>query len=272
MSTKYIFLDIDGTLVDFNCTMPKSCETALRMAQKNGHKLIISTGRFVGQIYPWLLEMIPFDGIISSSGAIVHYGGECIYSKFFSRNDLAYLSDCFDTAGAYSCRQLRTHLVSDERNLKGIYDVFGRAGVAKESVESLMGDVEIADMNSLGNVEKVIYYDSKFTLDEMRKLLGDSYNIDPFSFKDMPATCGEVNLADVNKAHGMAELLKYVGADVRDSIAIGDGGNDITIIRAAGVGVAMGNATDEIKSAADMITDDIGEDGVYNAFVRLSLI
>ncbi len=272
MSTKYIFLDIDGTLVDFNCTMPQSCECALRMAQKNGHKLIISTGRFIGQIYPWLLEAVPFDGIISSSGAIVHYGGECIYSKFFSRDDLAYLSDCFNRAGAYSCRQKRMHLVSDEQNLKGIYDVFGRAGVAKESVESLMGDVEIADMNSLDNVEKVIYYDSKYTLDEMRKLLGNAYNIDPFSFKDMPSTCGEVNLAVVNKAHGMAELLKYVGADVRNSIAIGDAGNDITIIRAAGVGVAMGNATDEIKAAADVVTDPIDKDGVYNAFANLGLI
>ncbi len=272
MSTKYIFLDIDGTLVDFNCTMPRSCETALRAAQKNGHKLILSTGRFVGQIYPWLLEMIPFDGIISSSGAIVDYGGECIYSKYFSRADLDYLSECFERAGAYSCRQLRTHLVSDEGNLKGIYDVFGRADVSKESVASLMGDVEIADMNSLDNVEKVIYYDSKFTLDEMRALLGDSYNIDPFSFKDMPSTCGEVNLADVNKAHGMHELIRHVGADVRDTVAIGDAGNDITIIRAAGIGVAMGNATDEIKAAADIVTDAIDEDGVYNAFVRLSLI
>ncbi len=272
MSTKYIFLDIDGTLVDFNCEMPESCERALRAAQNNGHKLILSTGRFIGQIYQWLLEKIPFDGIISSSGAVVHYGGECIYSKYFSRSDLEYLADCFKKAGAYSCRQLRTHLVSTKYDLDGIYDVFRRAGVASESVESLMGDVQIADMNTLDNVEKVIYYDSKFELSEMRKLLGDRFNIDPFSFKDMPLTCGEVNLVEVNKAHGMHELIRHIGADASDTIAIGDAGNDITIIRAAGIGVAMGNATDEIKAAADVITDSIGDDGIYNAFLKLGLI
>ncbi len=272
MSTKYIFLDIDGTLVDFNCTMPKSCETALLAAQKNGHKLILSTGRFMGQIYPWLFEKLPFDGIISSSGAAVYYGGKRIYSKFFSRDDLVYLSDCFARAGAYSCRQLGTHLVSTECDLEGIYDIFRRADIAAESVASLMGDVEIADMNSLDNVEKVIYYDSKFELDRMRGLLGPAYNIDPFSFKDMPLTCGEVNLAEVNKAHGMADLMKIIGADICDTIAIGDAGNDITMIRTAGVGVAMGNATDEIKAVADLITDSIDRDGIYNAFVNLGII
>ncbi|MBQ2765801.1 MAG: HAD hydrolase family protein, partial [Clostridia bacterium] len=144
--------------------------------------------------------------------------------------------------------------------------------IAAESVASLMGDVEIADMNSLDNVEKVIYYDSKFELDRMRTLLGPAYNIDPFSFKDMPLTCGEVNLAEVNKAHGMAELINRVGADIRDTVAIGDAGNDITIIRAAGIGVAMGNASDEIKAAADVITDSIDRDGIYNAFVNLGII
>ena len=272
MSTKYIFLDIDGTLVDFNCEMPESCERALLAAQNNGHKLILSTGRFIGQIYPWLLEKVPFDGVVSSSGAVVYYGGECIYSKYFSRSHLEYLAECFKKAGAYSCRQLRNNLVSTRYDLDGIYGVFTRAGVAKESVESLMGDVEIADMNTLDNVEKVIYYDSKFELSEMRALLGEDFNIDPFSFKDMPLTCGEVNLAEINKAHGMHELIRHIGADVCDTVAIGDAGNDITIIRAAGIGVAMGNATDEIKAAADIVTDPIDEDGIYNAFFKLGLI
>ena len=71
---------------------------------------------------------------------------------------------------------------------------------------------------------------------------------------------------------GLLTLIDHIGADVRDTIAVGDAGNDITIIRAAGIGVAMGNATDEIKAAANMITDPIGEGGIYNAFLRLGLI
>ena len=75
MKTNYLFLDIDGTLVKFDGTMPKSTEEALKAAQKNGHKLILCTGRGCGQIDPWMLEKIAFVGIISSSGARVQYGG-----------------------------------------------------------------------------------------------------------------------------------------------------------------------------------------------------
>lgn len=272
MSTKYIFLDIDGTLVDFDCTMPDSALAALRAAQANGHKLLLCTGRFLGQIYPWLLDAVQFDGIVMSSGANIYYGGEQIYKKYFSREQLLYLADCFFSAGAVSCRQLEGGLVSSEADLSHIYHMFSLAGIGARSVESLLGEVKIADMNALDTVEKVIYYDAKLDLDGMRELLGNGFNIDPFSFKDMPSSCGEVNIAGINKASGMKIVMAHVGGDMRDTIAVGDGGNDITMIRAAGVGVAMGNATDEIKAAADMITDPIGSDGLYNAFVRLGLI
>lgn len=272
MSTKYIFLDIDGTLVDFDCTMPGSALKALKAAQANGHKLLLCTGRFLGQVYPWLLDAVSFDGIVMSSGANIYYGGKQIYKKYFSREQLLHLARCFKEAGAVSCRQLENGLVSSEADLAHMYHMFELAGIGKTSVESLLGDVKIADMNTLDTVEKVIYYDAKLDLDGMRALLGGGFNIDPFSFKDMPSSCGEVNIAGINKANGMKIVMEHVGGDMRDTIAIGDGGNDITMIRAAGVGVAMGNATGEIKAAADMITDDIGSDGIYNAFKGLGLI
>ena len=59
MNRKYIFLDVDGTLVDFNGRLPFSAETALRAAQQNGHRLILCTGRQKSQIYPWPPEKIP---------------------------------------------------------------------------------------------------------------------------------------------------------------------------------------------------------------------
>lgn len=272
MKTKYIFLDIDGTLVDFDCTMPDSTLTALIEAQKRGHKLLISTGRYLGQIYPWLLKAVNFDGMVMSSGANIYFGGKQIYRKYFSREQLLYLDGKFKEAGACSCRQLENCLVSSEDDYAHMCSMLQSAGVSRESAESLLGDVVSGDMCALDNVEKAIYYDSKLDILDMRKLLGPEYNIDPFSFKDMPSSCGEVNIAGINKAHGMKMVVDLLGGSMEDTIAVGDSGNDITMIRAAGVGVAMGNATDEIKAAADMITDDIDKDGVYNAFVKLGII
>ena len=71
MNTKYLFLDIDGTLVGFDGVMPSSASEALKKAHENGHKLVICTGRQLSQVYPWLLKEIPFDGLILSGGAMV---------------------------------------------------------------------------------------------------------------------------------------------------------------------------------------------------------
>ena len=56
MNTKYLFLDIDGTLVGFDGVMPSSALEALKKAHENGHKLVICTGRQLSQVYPWLLK------------------------------------------------------------------------------------------------------------------------------------------------------------------------------------------------------------------------
>ena len=69
LSKKYVFLDVDGTLVDFKSRVADSAVSALKQARNNGHKMIIATGRQKSQIYPWLLEKVQFDGIMASSGA-----------------------------------------------------------------------------------------------------------------------------------------------------------------------------------------------------------
>ena len=78
MDCKYIFLDIDRTLVDFQGKLADSALEALETAKSNGHKLFVCTGRQRSQIYPWLLEKVEFDGALCSSGAYVMAdGGGC---------------------------------------------------------------------------------------------------------------------------------------------------------------------------------------------------
>lgn len=76
----------------------------------------------------------------------------------------------------------------------------------------------------------------------------------------------------VSKADGLRMLCRYFGISEKNTIAFGDSMNDLEIIQAAGTGVAMGNGVEELKKAADYVTSDIGEDGVWNACVRLGLI
>lgn len=92
----------------------------------------------------------------------------------------------------------------------------------------------------------------------------------------LPMFAGKIG-ADVvertaDKGTGLVRLCDYLGTDIRDAVAFGDSMNDYAILKAAGIGVAMGNCIEELKTAADYVTDDIDKDGVYNACVHLGLI
>ena len=95
MNSKYIFLDIDGTLVNFKGEAPASTIEALNSAKSNGHKLFVCTGRQSSQVYPWLLEQVSFDGIISSSGANIRAGETQVSRHCLPNEKLLFLSDYF---------------------------------------------------------------------------------------------------------------------------------------------------------------------------------
>lgn len=74
-----------------------------------------------------------------------------------------------------------------------------------------------------------------------------------------------------SKAAGLRRLCQYYRIPIEDTVAFGDSMNDCEIIREAGIGVAMGNATPELKATADYVTDDIDKDGIWKACKHLGL-
>jgi hypothetical protein len=85
-------------------------------------------------------------------------------------------------------------------------------------------------------------------------------------------TGADVVERSASKANGLHRLCEYFHVDIKDTVAFGDSMNDYEIVRAAGIGVAMGNGFPELKKAADYVTTAIGDDGVWNACVNLKLI
>ena len=77
---------------------------------------------------------------------------------------------------------------------------------------------------------------------------------------------------DGGKPVGMDRVLEQYGIDLANTMAFGDGGNDIEMLRHAGIGVAMGNALEEVKLAADYVTSSVDEQGVANALRRFGVI
>ena len=76
----------------------------------------------------------------------------------------------------------------------------------------------------------------------------------------------------IGKQNGIHEVLKYYSINQDETMSFGDGKNDIDMFEYTKISVAMGNAGDDVKEAADYITDDIDEDGIYNALKHFELI
>lgn len=273
MDCKYIFLDIDGTLVDFQGKLADSALKALETAKSNGHKLFVCTGRQRSQIYPWLLEKVEFDGAVCSSGAYVMADGECIAQHCFSKEYITFLSDYFTAAHTPYCVQTEHTLMLEKWCGDAIVEHYLADGIDRGKIDSLFGMTKIVEsVPKLTVAEKLIYYGAPKGLSDVAADLGDRFSVVRYSFGSMGDRCGEVTDSRYTKATGMAEILRRFDAPQSATIAFGDGDNDLEMMDFASFGVAMGNGTPALRAAADMVTDDINSNGLYNAFKKLGLI
>ena len=274
MKAKYIFLDVDGTLLNYQSRVPSSALEALNEAHRRGHQLIVCTGRQRSQL-PKELKKIPFDGVISDSGASVECGGEVVYESAWSEQELCEVLDYLDDDGAVGLLHTKSGQLVDGRFHTLAVPYMLSIGFDAEIIRTAFGEVRLVDdLHAARDVQKVFYYLSTRRIDQIDRDLGERYFVTDYSVGEVRGDryYGEITQRHVCKSQGLYRYLEHVGASVGDSIAVGDSGNDLDMIRAAGVGVAMGNATDEIKKAADLVTTHIDEDGIKTAFCRLGLI
>lgn len=275
MNAKYVFLDVDGTLVNFRGELPASAEQAIKEAQKNGHKMILATGRQKSQIYPWLLEKIPFDGIVASSGAYIEQKGNVIFASRPTPEKLAFIINYFRRTRTPYCLQTSHALIAEQWCADQTAQFLRDIGNSAELVKSLFANTIITDKpEERDDIEKLAYYNSPFDMDTVKEALGDYFYVAGYSLGggDNTTHHGEITFEGVNKAVGIQKYMDYVNVPVSESIAVGDSGNDLEMLEFAGISVAMGNASSEAKAVAKLITTGIDKDGIRNAFKKLGLI
>ncbi len=275
MKTKYVFLDIDGTLVGYDSKIPESAMKALSLAKANGHKIIIASGRAFCMIYPELLRSVDFDGIISSGGACVMVDGKVIYESYIKGENLAFVIDYFRANGINYLLMSKDDIYAEPVFNKYVLPGMIKAGYNKALVEQAYGtNIEVEDVKTVTVGNKLAYFTSPFRPEKIACDLDGRFYVVDFSIGESRegGFFGEMNNGGVNKATGIDEYLKYVGGSLEDTVAIGDSANDLEMLEHAAIAVTMGNGTDAAKAAADFVTTDVDKDGIYNAFVKLGLI
>lgn len=259
MTPKALFFDIDGTIVGFRThRMSDALTDCLNELRAAGVKLFISSGRHI--LVMNNIEGFPFDGYIAMNGAMTVLGGEVIDSHPLPRETSLQIARFAGTLGV-PC------LVFAD-NLYGIN--FQNSKSEEISRQVNMVPMPRLDLEAVASERDVYQYTLYVTPEEeMRYLRPVLKGVD---YPRWHPYFADIVPEGLSKSYGASLILERIGARPEECMAFGDGGNDIPLLEYAGIGVAMGNAPDDVKAAADYVTDTVDDDGVITALRHFGVI
>ncbi|MBU5480235.1 HAD family hydrolase [Blautia sp. MSJ-19] len=246
---KIAFFDIDGTMIDMESKQitEKMLET-LRCLQENGIKICIATGR--SPLGLPKIEGIVFDAYLTYNGSYCYSGSDVILSHSIEKGDV--------------------HRII--RNAAEINRPVVLAG--KKRMEANGIDQNLSDYFAIGKQELIVADDFESLADETtyQMMIGCRKEEYAQVLKDVRSAqitawwdrAADIIPAGGGKGVGVTAVLKYYGMDASEAIAFGDGTNDIEMLQAVGHGVAMGNATEDVKETASDVCGCVTEDGIYH--------
>ena len=254
---KIAFFDIDGTLKDFSKDelSDKTCEALNRLKEK-GVLLAIATGR--APLTLPKLEGVEFDVFLTFNGSYCYNQKETIFSKSIPVEDVRKIIE--NAAGINRpvsiATQKRIVANGKDTDLVEYYDLAKLKIEVADDFEEAARDTVYQIM--LGCVKE-----------EYPLLMKDVKNARITAWWDRAV---DIIPSDGGKGVGVEKILEYYHLDRSQAIAFGDGCNDIEMLRTVGIGVAMGNATEEVKQAADAVCGPVAEDGIYHYCIANGLI
>ncbi len=258
---KAAFFDIDGTIWNQENFIPESTIEAIRALRENGHLTFLCSGRGRGYIQsPRLLE-IGFDGIVSGCGTLVEYDGKSI---FYKRMDNELMAHTIRTVRAYGLRPIlegREYLYMDDFEFgKDPYGV---------KLKREMGERLLTIEGEWGRWEV-----SKLACATEKGDRGGCFHAleQYYDFMIHNHAVLEMVPKGFHKGIGIAKACEYLGMDIQNTIAFGDSSNDLGMFQDVGFAVAMGNGSDVAKAAADYVTAELLDDGIWKACKHLGLI
>lgn len=254
---KAVFFDIDGTILSHKQhDVPQSTRRAMAVLREKGIACVIASGRHMTEIWRLPVSELPFDGYVTLNGQICcDREGASFFGQPFTGEDLRPMLRMFQE------REFSVMLVGRE----SMYANYVSEDM-KRAHEAL--SIPLPRLGEYGGeqlYQVIVYADEaaaqKF-LPDMPPCHLTRWN--PYGIDMVPMAGGKVT--------GIREMLTHLGLGREEIMAFGDGDNDMEMLEFAGIGVAMGNATEHVKAKADFITRDIEEDGVEFALRHFGLV
>lgn len=275
---KIIFLDADGTLLHHEGFIPQSALQACQFAQKNGHKIVLCTGRQKVEVYGDMLKL-NYDGMITGSGAHVEVNHQLLEERTFSKEQLQILLEYMHKNDIDAIFETTRGLVGNQKTYDHLDQMIQKQCkhlspelFAKHGLVQVQHNLKVTDAILEYPVNKISFLESDISYQQIYDALHRQFDLVPATFAPFGKESGEISEKTITKATGMKSILNYFDRSAEDAIAIGDGFNDLCMFEVAKTSVAMGNAPIEVQKKADRITTSLDNNGIYNAFIVLGLI
>lgn len=249
------FFDIDGALA-LGKYVPDSAKEGIRQLREKGDLVFICTGRNVHYVRANFGEYA--DGFITNNGRLAYYRDEVIFDAPLEKKMFRKIMKIL--------REENAGFVFHDKN-NGYYE-------GPEELYELMKEVGDPGYLKWHIDEDKEYYNFDICLfdsehcERIRKALENYCILNPHG----PHPSADMSVFGTDKGDALKAVAGKLGVDINDTYAFGDGLNDVCMMKAAGHGIAMGNGQDLTKQAAEYITSDINEDGVYLGLKHYGLI
>ena len=255
---KAVFFDIDGTLVSFKThRVPESTVKAIAALRDRGVRVFVASGRPLLSINN--LGDLQFDGYITLNGGYCIVGERVVYKHSIPPEDISSVVRYMEQVGEFPCIFVHERALYMNYTNELTKDVFRMLNFPEPPCVSLREATK-------GEIFQLVAF---FTREQEEAIM----SVMPCSV----ATRWSPLFTDVvprgsSKQVGVDKIIEYFGIPLEETLAFGDGGNDILMLRHVGIGVAMGNAENDVKQAADYVTASVDEDGIEKALLHFGLI
>lgn len=254
---KLLATDMDGTLLTNAKTLTDGTIDAIKRAMAAGVKIVFASGRAWPGIEKYAKEAGINGPVITIDGTMIidAVSGEILYDQPFEYNDVIRLLQMGHERNVTQVIWSKNKLYGTKLN-ELMQDYSHRYAMDMKVIKA--DDFEVL---SRTGISKILWYEKPETVNKYVAELHSS------GFESLTACTSEPYFAELfnakaSKAKALERVGKMFGIAPEEMIAVGDGENDIPMLKYAGLGVAMGNAAEKIKSEADEVTDDNEHDGV----------
>ncbi|MGP5374663.1 HAD hydrolase family protein [Brachybacterium alimentarium] len=267
-----VFIDFDGTLAEHGVA-PHEHADAVRAARAAGHAILLCTGRPGSIVAPEVAEL--FDGVISSAGAHVQVEGEVLRDDRFpeplARRAVELLSGYGATFALESPEALWCTPDSAAR-IRARPIMPSRPGGYGRGTQDIIDAVRVPEGLVSCSFAKISLWGSPIPVEQLAVELGPDVGALPNSIASDDTASGEIHLVTIDKADGLRQAAAHLGIGLSETVGIGDGMNDLGMLRVAGTSIGIEGSRPEILAVSDFTVPRPADLGILPAFERLGLI